>query len=88
MSLCRFKDIFGAPGQGVHAWRIPFANLALVDTALTLGAAWLLAKWTGSVLGNFLILFSISILFHWLFCVDTQLMQYLGLASISRPALN
>ena len=71
--LCQFQDAFGKPRQGLHRWRIPVLDWALVDTALTIIAAWLLAKWTGAsfvlVLAALLL---VGVLAHWLFCVDTQ----------------
>jgi hypothetical protein len=33
MTLCKYKDIFGKPGTGVHAHRV--FGLASVDVALT-----------------------------------------------------
>jgi hypothetical protein len=34
MSLCKYRDIFGKVGTGVHSLRL--FNLAVVDTLLTL----------------------------------------------------
>ena len=33
MSLCKYKDILGVPGQGVHSFRI--GGLAVTDVVLT-----------------------------------------------------
>ena len=36
MAKCPYSDIFGAPGTGVHRWRIPILDIALVDTLMTI----------------------------------------------------
>ena len=80
MSLCQYSALFGKPGQGAHSLRIPLLNWALVDTLLTVLAAWLLARWTRS---NFwlvlLTLFLVGTVAHVLFCVPTTVTQTLGL---------
>jgi hypothetical protein len=40
-SLCKYKDIFGIPGKGVHSYR--FFNIAIVDVFLTLVLSYLLS---------------------------------------------
>lgn len=70
---CPFKDIFGAPGTGVHSIRI--ADIAVVDTAMTAAAAWFIYRkhfWT-----TFIILLIIGEVFHYLFCVDTKVIRTL-----------
>ena len=37
IDLCKYKDILGKPGQGVHSYRI--FNIAIVDVILTISAA-------------------------------------------------
>jgi len=70
--LCKYKDIFGKPGEGVHSYRI--ANIAIVDVILTVLAAYLISYATSS---NFyiilLILFALGIILHRLFCVRTTI---------------
>lgn len=72
MNLCKYKDIFGKPIQGVHSYRI--ANVAVVDVVLTIIAAWLIHRF---LLPQFHLLwvtvglFLVGIAAHRLFCVRT-----------------
>jgi len=76
MSLCKYKDIFGKPGTGVHSYR--FMNIALVDVAVTLLAAFLISYFTKYKLLNVsIILFILGIILHRLFCVRTTIDKYL-----------
>jgi hypothetical protein len=71
-SLCQYRDIFGAPGEGLHAHRL--GTVAIVDLALTVVAAAALA-WTLNY--SFVIILIIviisGILVHRLFCVNSTL---------------
>lgn len=71
--LCRYRDLFGQPGSGVHSYRLgPFAA---VDLLLTLVAGFLLSyalDWSLWVSTS--ALFVLGIFMHWLFCVDTAFM--------------
>jgi hypothetical protein len=81
MDKCPYKSIFGDPGTGVHRWRIPVLDMALVDTLLTIILAfgifktfnfksfWIVMLWT----------FVVGEIFHWLFCVQTRVIKFLGL---------
>lgn len=60
LGLCRYKDIFGRPGEGAHAYRI--FDIAVVDVARIFGVAF----WK-SLVGLFLV----GILSHRAFCVRT-----------------
>ena len=42
--LCKYKDILGVPGKGVHSFRI--FNIAIVDVLLTIIAAYILSIFT------------------------------------------
>jgi fatty acid desaturase len=70
--LCKYRHIFGKEKEGVHQYRI--FNIAIVDTLLTILAAWLIAYYFKL---NFwivvILLFIIAILVHRLFCVETTL---------------
>ena len=78
-SLCAYKNIFGAPNTGLHAYRI--FNLAIVDIVLTLIVAMIISAWYGGLFWKSAgILFLSSIFFHWLFCVPTTVTVALGLA--------
>lgn len=74
-SLCRFRDVFGVPGQGVH--RVRVFGLAAVDLIGTLVVALVVARWmrlgvTGCIIA-IVAAFALGVLAHRLFCVDTAL---------------
>jgi hypothetical protein len=76
--LCKFKNIFGEPGKGVHSHR--FMGVAIVDYALTILLAILVTKLTKLPLVISTILcFVMGIVLHALFCVPTQATIFLGL---------
>ena len=68
--FCKYKDIFGKPGEGAHATR--FANLAIVDVFFTIIAGIIIAYFLNynvyMVVG---LLFLLGIIAHRLFCVRT-----------------
>ena len=69
--LCKYKDIFGKPGEGVHSYRI--FNIAVIDVAWTLLGAYILHLFFPKY--NFwyilLGLFVLGIIVHRAFCVRT-----------------
>lgn len=76
MSLCKYKDIFGKPGKGAHAYRI--FNIAIVDVIFTLLGAYAVIKyfntspgWT--IFGAFLL----GVIAHKIFCVKTTLNSFI-----------
>ena len=74
VNLCKYKDIFGKPGQGVHSYRI--ANIAIVDVLFTLIGAYLINRYFFNkkhLIKTTLILFILGIIFHRLFCVKTTI---------------
>jgi hypothetical protein len=72
MNLCKYRDIFGKVGTGVHSFR--FLNIAIVDTLLTLAAAYVINSYLQSnLLIVFFILMLLSIVIHKAFCVETTL---------------
>ena len=72
MNLCKYRDIFGKVGTGVHSFR--FLNIAIVDTLLTLAAAYVINSYLQSnLLIIFFILILLSIVIHKAFCVETTL---------------
>jgi len=71
--LCKYKDIFGKVGEGVHSYRI--FNIAIIDVILTVIGAFIInyfyPKYNfSSVL---LILFILGIVLHRIFCVRTTI---------------
>ena len=77
MDLCKYKDILGKPGQGAHSLRI--MNIAIVDVALTILAAYLFSVWTKYPFYlTLLVLFILGIISHRLFCVKTTVDQLIA----------
>lgn len=83
MSLCQYRDIFGAPNTGAHSWRAfegIHGGFAVVDFVLTILGALLIARMTGAKTHVVLfVLFVVSIALHWLLCVPTTTNILLGL---------
>jgi len=74
MNLCQYKDIFGKPGEGVHAIR--FMNIAMVDVVATIFGAYLISLFTKwNFLAIFITLFVLGFILHVMFCVDTTLVK-------------
>ena len=69
--LCKYKDIIGKPGTGIHAYR--FYNIAILDVIITLIGA-LFISWVIKVSPYYVvpIVFLSGILAHRIFCVRTQ----------------
>jgi len=70
--LCKYKDVFGVPGEGFHSTR--FLGVAAGDLFATIIAAWVISKvfkWT--FLKTFIGLMLITILIHRMFCVNSAL---------------
>ena len=69
MSLCKYKNLFGEVGKGVHSYRI--FNIAVVDVVLTILGAYIIYLFNPKF--NFiyilLFLFILGILLNsWLSC--------------------
>jgi uncharacterized membrane protein len=70
VDLCRYKEIFGRPKEGAHAYRI--FDIAVVDVAATVVVAYIIARVFGFVFWKSLVvLFFIGIISHRAFCVQT-----------------
>ena len=70
--LCKYKDLFGIPGQGVHSFRI--FNIAVYDVALTVLGAFLISYFMKfNFYYTLLVLFILGIILHKLFCVRTTI---------------
>lgn len=68
--LCKYKDIFGRPREGAHAYRI--FDIAVVDVAATVVVAFIIARVFGLVFWKSLVvLFILGIILHRMFCVRT-----------------
>jgi hypothetical protein len=72
MNLCKYKNIFGEPGKGVHSYRL--FGVAIVDVILTIIAAFIISYFFKySFIKVLIILFILGIFFHRLFCVRTTI---------------
>lgn len=78
MSLCKYSSIFQKPHEGVHSIRI--FNIAVVDTVLTIIAAYFLYIMINKLFNMnisyyiyLIILFIMGIIMHRLFCVRTTI---------------
>ena len=78
MNLCKYKNIFGEPGTGVHSIRI--FNIAIVDVILTILGGILiqtiLLQWFHIYIELTIVLvslFILGIILHRLFCVRTTI---------------
>jgi hypothetical protein len=70
LGLCSYKDIFGLPREGAHAYRI--FDIAVVDVAATVFVAFIIARLFGlSFWKSLVVLFIVGILSHRIFCVRT-----------------
>ena len=72
IDLCKYKDLFGIPGEGIHAFRI--FNISVWDTLITIACALIIA-WIGgwSYWKTTICVFLLGIVVHHLFCVRTTL---------------
>lgn len=71
-SLCKYKDILGEPGKGVHSYRI--MNIAVVDVLLTILVAFLISYFFKfNFWYTLIIFFLLGIVLHRLFCVRTTI---------------
>ena len=78
MSLCKYKNILGVPGKGVHS--LKFLGVALNDYIGTILLAIITTKITEvplviTTIGWFIL----GIVLHVIFCVPTQATTFLGL---------
>jgi uncharacterized membrane protein YedE/YeeE len=92
MRLCGYRNVFGPARTGVHAWRLPMVDLAVVDLALTLIASVIVGfaihyhRITASddeyrlifkhSLVCFLVLWVMGTGLHAMFCVPTPVLSF------------
>ena len=76
MSLCEYKDIFGRPREGAHAYRL--FDIVVVDVAATIVVAFIVARVFGiSFWKSLIAMFVIGVLSHRAFCVRTTVDTWL-----------
>ena len=70
LDLRRYKDLFGRPREGAHAYRV--FDIAVVDVAATVVVAYVIARVFGVAFWKSLVvLFIVGIISHRAFCVRT-----------------
>jgi len=76
MNLCKYKNLFGEPGTGIHTLRI--FNISVIDVLVVLLAAAIISKlFSFSLKWTLIILFLIGIFVHRLLCVRTAVDNFL-----------
>jgi hypothetical protein len=73
MSLCKYKDIFGKPNEGIHSYKI--FNISIVDVLATIFVAYIIYLFIPNCNFFFILigLFLLGIVLHKLFCVRTTI---------------
>jgi hypothetical protein len=77
--LCKYKNVFGIPGQGIHSYRfgkgiIGPNGIAVVDISVVAFVALIFSYWLNrSFLLTFLLFIILGIIVHRIFCVDTAI---------------
>jgi hypothetical protein len=75
-TFCKYKDVFGEPGEGVHSYRI--FNIAVVDVIVTIVVAALVNYFLDyGFLPTLAFLFTLGIILHSIFCVKTTINMWL-----------
>jgi len=70
--LCKYKNAFGVPGQGIHSFRL--FNFSIVDIIITIIGAYIISIFFKiSLLYTTVGLFSLGIFVHRIFCVRTTI---------------
>ena len=70
MDLCKYKDLFGKLGTGIHSYRI--FNIAYLDVLVTVITAYILSKlFKTPFLYTLIVFFIVGIIIHRLLCVRT-----------------
>ena len=76
MSLCKYKDLIGAPNTGIHSYRI--FNIAYIDVLVTLLGAYVISLYVSYTFTTVaIIVFIAGIIAHRLFCVRTTVDKFL-----------
>jgi hypothetical protein len=72
MDLCKYKNILGEPGKGIHSYRL--FGVAVADVTMTVIAAALISYFLKcSFILTFITLFILGIILHKMFCVKTTI---------------
>jgi len=72
MNLCKYKNVLGKPGKGVHSIRV--FGVAIMDVLMTIIAAYLITYFFKlNFVHTMIILFILGIILHRIFCVRTTI---------------
>jgi uncharacterized membrane protein len=70
LNLCKYKNLFGKPGEGIRKYRI--LDIAIFDTTVVIIIGLLISHFTGyNIWLTLAVLFISGIIVHRLFCVKT-----------------
>ena len=77
IDLCRYKNIFGIPGEGIHSYRV--YNIAIMDVIGTILIGLIISfLFDTPLIKTIILLFLLGCIMHYLFCVDTTVNKYLN----------
>jgi hypothetical protein len=70
IDLCKYKNILGIPGKGIHSYRV--GGIAIADVIMTIIGAFIISFFSGwNFIYTLIGLFILGIILHRLFCVRT-----------------
>ena len=72
MNLCKYKNVLGEPGKGIHSYRL--FGIAIADVIMTIISAFAISYFSNySFIKILIFLFLSGIILHKIFCVRTTL---------------
>ncbi len=72
LHFCKYKNIFGYPKEGIHSYRI--YDIAIADVIMTLIVGYIISYYFKlSLKITCIVLFSLGIILHRMFCVKTTI---------------
>ena len=72
MNLCKYKNLLGIPGKGIHSYRL--FNIAIADVIMTFIGSFIISYlFHTSFMWTLFILFILGIILHYIFCVKTTI---------------
>jgi hypothetical protein len=70
IDLCKYKNMLGVPGKGIHSYRV--GGIAIADVIMTIIGAFIISFFSGwNFIYTLIGLFILGIILHRLFCVRT-----------------
>ena len=72
VDLCKYKNMLGVPGKGIHSYRV--GGIAIADVIMTIIGALIISYLSGwNFIYTLIGLFILGIILHRLFCVRTTI---------------